>query len=141
MGKFSLQLEKFKDKVEGRLDLVLQKVALDLTKKVTLKTPVDTGRARASWNVGVNNVDTRMVPEKVSMSQTGAFQKAINRARREIARLIWGDTLYITNNVRYIKYLERGSSTQAPNGMVETTLIDYPLIVKDATREAKQEKP
>jgi len=37
---------------------------------------------------------------------------------------------YITNNVHYVKYLENGTSQQAPKGMVGVTLIEIGLWLK-----------
>ena len=42
---FNADLQRFADKTGVKLDLVVRKVALDIYEKVTVKTPVDTGRA------------------------------------------------------------------------------------------------
>ena len=98
---------------------------------MVLKTPVDTGRARSNWNAGVNNVDPSVSPAR--------DVTVLERAKAIISQLKGGDSYFITNNVDYIKYLEEGSSDQAPEGMVAITLRNYPGIVQQAAQDTKRE--
>ena len=49
--QFNLDLAKFSKKTQLNLDIVARKVGFEIWNGVTKKTPVDTGRARASWNL------------------------------------------------------------------------------------------
>ena len=44
-----------------------------------------------------------------------------------------GDVIYITNNVDYINELDKGSSQQAPNGMVSLTINEVQAQLKALT--------
>lgn len=133
---FTLDLQRFRAKASGRMDLVVRKVVLDLLSRVVLITPVDTGRARAGWSVGVNSVPSGTLAET---DKTGS--RVINKAKSIIKQVTGGDVVWIVNGVSYVLYLERGSSSQAPAGMVAVTLRNYPGIVEKATSEAKRERP
>ena len=115
--------------------LVVQQVALDVDKGVVLQTPVDTGRARGGWNVGINNVNLSDTGEDKSGAKTIAENEST------ITRADHSDAIFISNNVDYIEELEKGSSDQAPQGMVAKTLRRFPQIVRKATNEAKREQP
>lgn len=135
MNKFELDISAIIDKVKGREQIAVRKICQELHQGVTLKTPVDTGRARANWNVGINDVArfSHMAPFDVS--------ETLRNAERVLRKLAIGDVIYISNNVDYIEFLEEGSSDQAPNGMVATTLRAMPFIVNKSVQEAKRERP
>lgn len=135
MNTFAFDISKFKDKVENRSKAVLQKTALDIDKGVVLSTPVDTGQARGGWNVGINNVNLK----EADKDKSGA--KTISENEREIQRAQADDTIFISNNVQHIEFLEKGSSSQAPNGMVAKTLRRFPQIIRESVTTAKRENP
>lgn len=110
MSNFNADLARFIKKTDLAADVVVRKVALQVYAGVTKKTPVDTGRARANWNMSVGSVDYS-VDEEATKVQRPALKKGDGEK-----------AIYITNNLPYIQVLEEGSSTQAPNGMVEVTL-------------------
>lgn len=86
--------------------------------KVILKTPVDTGRARGGWGAGIDELGIRGVPEQGSPAYEEG--KALSEFRVDST----GNTirLSVTNNVEYIEFLEAGTSTQAPFGMVRISI-------------------
>ena len=113
-SQFSIDLNKFIAKSKKRADVVVQKTSGEITQKVALKTPVDKGRARASWRVGKNNVDTTTEPEDIDVDGQTALRQVMQEARKVINRLINGDTVYISNNLKYIKVLEKGLYPNPP---------------------------
>lgn len=99
-------------------------IAFDALGRVVLKTPVDTGRARGGWQINLNEVGTGAGPKSKSGDRVlSAGLARINRAGLD-------DTIYITNSVPYIRDLERGSSSQAPSGMVRLTLVEMKGVLK-----------
>jgi hypothetical protein len=119
---FNADLQRFADKTGVKLDLVVRKVALDIYEKVTVKTPVDTGRARGNWNVSMGSPDL-------------SVNNKATRAKR--ARLKKGDgekVIFITNNLPYINALENGHSDQAPSGMLAVTLNEVEAGIRDVIR-------
>ena len=133
---FVLDLQKFAKKAQGRMDLVVKKIALEVLTGIVMKTPVDTGRARGNWQVDIGSF---------ALGNISAFDPAgsgtIARGLSVINRQKGEQALYIVNNLPYILRLEDGYSKQAPAGMVELTLQQYPYIVQRATKAAKAGAP
>ena len=123
-GSFRVDIAKFVEKAGDRADLVVRELALDLFTKVKFKTPVDTGRLRAAWGVGVN-----------------VLPKGGNEAGMALQTAKAGDTIYIANNVEYAVYVEFGTSKMAPRAMVRTTVDEFQAAVSRAAAEAKKERP
>ncbi|MFT4300667.1 MAG: hypothetical protein QM579_02850, partial [Desulfovibrio sp.] len=81
------------------------------------QTPVDTGRARAGWQIGT--APTEWVPTSAQWDEykgTGAVTRAL--ASVPVEQLSQADVIYICNNVEYILALEAGWSAQAPSGFI-----------------------
>lgn len=115
---FDLDLANFARDLDLETEQVVRKVALDVHTRVSQKTPVDTGRARANWNVSPGTPD-RSVSESTS-SQMPSLRKGDGEG-----------PIYITNSLPYIGKLEDGSSTQAPSGMVATTMAEVEAGIKN----------
>ena len=112
--EFGDTLKELARKLEINIGTVQRKITFDLFGRITLKTPVDTGRARASWDVTVGE-PTEWVPP----AGTYGGPKAI--ADLEIK----GDRpTYIVSNLEYMEHLEHGSSQQAPAGMVAISVLE-----------------
>ena len=133
-ASFRLDIARWVEKAGDRADLVVRKVALDLFSKVVLKTPVDTGRARGHWGVGINSVTYGAGLDK---GGGGTIAKATGVLTGAKA----GDRIYIANNLPYIVRLEYGHSKQAPSGMVRTTIDEFQSAVNRAAAEAQKERP
>lgn len=110
MSDFNADLARFIKKTELKADVVVRKVALQIYSGVTKKTPVDTGRARANWNMNVGSIDYSV------------DESAVEIQRPKLGEGDGEKPIYITNNLPYIGALEEGHSTQAPRGMVSLTL-------------------
>jgi len=109
VASFQLDLKKFAKQLDLDLELVTRKIAFDLYTDITQMTPVDTGRAKANWNIGFRNINTQITDNTVFTPvdiPKGAGKHAI----------------YITNHLPYIGVLENGSSKQAPSGMVKVSM-------------------
>lgn len=99
--------------VEGLSHVLQQKavqVATDLFMRIQSKTPVETGRARASWRLAAGQAD-----ESVAPAGSGAYGLSpvpvLNQSKP-------GENLIISNNLPYIRALEFGSASQDPAAMV-----------------------
>lgn len=106
----------YKKKVEGSLTDTLRTVALDAFAGIGLATPVRSGLARANWNISVNTVD-KTTTENTSQPDY------IGEAQAATAGLKVTDTVYLTNNLPYIKRLNNGYSKQAPASFVEKAVL------------------
>ena len=123
-NEFDITLKKFAKKIEVDAATVVRKVAFDLFNGVVSRTPVDTGWARASWNIAFNTPDLS-VPPKVQGGESAAV--AANDAQEQKLDLIADDfpRVWITNALDYIEYLEAGHSKQAGKGfMIQRTLAE-----------------
>lgn len=118
--KFAAELDRFIQTVE-EVDLpeLLRTVGLEILKRVIQKTPVDTGRARGSWQVLIGAAPTT---ETGVLDKTGS--QALQAGLAVLANVKAFDVIYISNPVHYVVYLENGSSKQAPAGMVDVTLAE-----------------
>lgn len=112
----------------------LRRVALDFTKRVAARTPVDTGRARGGWLPYADHVGEPTEPRG-----PGTAQGKLEGSFREDLR---GRDMYIeiTNGVPYIVFLEYGHSKQAPAGMVRVSLRELSAQKIDDEFEAAVER-
>lgn len=113
----------------------MRALSLEAHGRIMLKTPVDTGRARANWNVSINAPDTS-TNEAATIADAPAKQ-AEGGSRIAGADFFAGDEIYITNNLPYIKELEDGRSRQAPRGMVAVTVQELKPLAGQFARKAR----
>jgi hypothetical protein len=127
MGQFALDLAKFAEKAGRNADLVVRKVGIDVLSSVVLKSPVDTGRFRANWNVALGSPDYG-TSEAADKSGGGAIARGV----AGLSGFSAGGVAYITNNLPYAQRLENGWSDQAPAGMVRITIAQFSDFIRDA---------
>ncbi len=124
---FRLDLSKFARKVDTNVRIAIQLVSLEVFRKLTLRTPVDTGRARASWDLKVGEASDYVPPE-------GDYS-----APRDIggaaAEIDGKKIVFITSSLDYMQYLDEGSSQQAPAGMVDITLAEVEIEFENIIRQ------
>ena len=126
---FTKDMERFIKKAEKAVLMTYRGTALEVFGSVIRRTPVDTGRLRANWQVDLNRPAIGEV--------NGTPQQAVNKGRSEIGRAKASDSIYITNNLPYAQVIEEGSSKQAPQGMVGITVRMYRRIVAAQARKNK----
>ena len=89
-----------------------------------MRTPVDTGRARANWQVAIGTI-----PSGTLELNDKSGQATINKVQAASMGVVAGDVIYLTNNLPYAVPLEEGYSKQAPAGMVALTVQDFQSVV------------
>lgn len=129
---FAADLSKFAQRASGNIDLVVQKVTMDLASGVIMKSPVDTGRFRANWMFGQGSMPSGTT-EAIDKGGAATLQGIIS----QIGKTKAGGVSYIANNLPYGQVLEDGSSDQAPSGMVKLTITEFQDYVKRAIAEVK----
>lgn len=122
INEFKLDLRKFIEKAGINAEVVVRKIAFDLFSAIVKRTPVDTGRARASWQVGIDNADLSVAEERQRSANTASAEALRNL--RKLGEFELGKDIYITNNLEYVIFLEAGSSLQAPYGMVAVSISE-----------------
>lgn len=140
MAGFEEQIRRFADKAEAKANRVVRSACLDLFSKIVTRTPVDTGRARANWQIELD----AMPPAQTINDRNNPPDDKDDTARRKIDEITdrIGDvdkatrTICLANNLAYIKALEYGhSQKQAPNGMVRISVAEWDNIVKTLATE------
>lgn len=130
---FSLRIKQFVAQTKADIDTVIKKIALDCFSKIILRSPVDTGRFRGNWQVEIGEM-----PAGTVALDDKEGTAAISAAQAKILDLKAGDIIFLVNNLPYAWPLENGHSGQAPNGMVELTVIEYQKFVDDAVAATKK---
>lgn len=111
--QFSADLSRFADQIEGGMAVFRRRVILGLKEKVERKTPVDTGRLRASWAAS-DSAPSSYVPSEGEAGLgpvEGTFSQAF-------------DISFLVSNLPYAAVMEFGGSKQAPQGMVRISLAE-----------------
>ena len=129
---FSLDLSKFANLTDNKMEKVVIKSFLGLTTDITKGIPVDEGRARNSFFPAINKFSEELPNED---DKSGNKSKA--RVIRESNKYKLGDMLSFTSNLSYIVSLEKGHSNQAPTGFVELNVIRWQTYIDEQTRKLK----
>ena len=122
LDDFSRRIHQRALEMASGVEIAAKETALVVDQVVVTETPVDTGRARANWQVGIGQ------PVNTSTIETDDSQSAgptLSRNEDEIERWTLADeNIHLTNNIEYITPLNEGSSAQAPAGFVETAILE-----------------
>lgn len=139
---FTAKLDRSTKLFDTQMAKVLQRVAFDAAENIIVGgpyadgTPVDTGFARASWYVSLNDLSGKAsegaAGSKVTHDKSGRSTMQMGFHAVGAAKI--GDTIWILNNVPYIINLEYGSSKQAPYGMVRLVLSAGQMILDQAVK-------
>lgn len=129
LNKFDKQLREFGEVYVPKMhNQLIRKLALDILQRIVLRTPVDTGRARANWMVAVNKVPVGTI-EIDNLSREQATNFAMSKGIPIIENAKEYSSISLANNLPYIGVLEfDGHSKQAPDGMVRVTLSEIQSI-------------
>lgn len=113
--RFSIDLTRWGASLErDQVAQFIRKIALELLRKVTMKSPVDTGRFRANWMVGIGMANETATESTVddAMVRGASVLSKYNRLLQ----------VHISNNLPYAAALEHGHSRQAPLGVAEISV-------------------
>jgi len=109
--------------------LLQRTLALEALRRLVLRTPVRTGRARGGWQLTIDRVAEDDVDRVDKRGQT-----TINEGMAALGKIRFGCIVWIANNVEYIQALEDGhSKKQAPRGMFRITVQDLNMILRSLT--------
>ncbi len=137
--QFQADIAALATKIKQAPAVVVKKLAVEAFSSITELTPVDTGRARASWAMSLN-APSDFLPPDLDPKQRSEWKK--KKGTKEpifataevdytvLARVDGKQPLYIVSNLVYIEPLEEGHSAQAPAGMVRITLAALEIGVE-----------
>jgi hypothetical protein len=125
---FSQQMNAWAAKTGKKVEDHVIATRVQISKGILQRTPVDTGRARASWIATLGEKSTTVFEEEDDYPSDNALLSQIKRtAKQEVSGIFW-----MTNNLPYIRALEYGSSKiQAPEGMVRVTMAEFKIGMKE----------
>lgn len=109
--QFSLEIDQFMARSIADMARFVRELTMTAIESVVRLTPVDTGRARNGWQVGLG------------VRPTGSGFGGAGGAALALAAM--GDRpqdVWIVNPVIYTEFLDQGSSKQSPQGMLRPTL-------------------
>lgn len=131
-------------RIEDAHNKIARAATLDFFSGTIKSTPVDTGRARGAWTVGVG-AEPATSPIRDDKEGSAAIAEVIAKTPAGA-----GQETFMINNMPYIEKLENGGyngptdkvtaegfSTQAPAGMVRINLARVQRIVNAAIAKFK----
>lgn len=147
MGNFTLDMKKFTAKATNNVELAIKSVVAGVAESVIEMTPVGDatawkkpppigytgGRARGNWDYGFNvspNTEYEIIDKSGSISMGRIDTKLVGKKMA-------GNTHFLSNNLPYAQRLEDGWSNQAPQGMIQLTVIKWQSIVDRSVRNIK----
>jgi hypothetical protein len=131
--RFGLDIAAFCKKTGLKYDTVMRKVCLDGLRKCILKSPVDTGRFKGNWRVGVNAKDTTYNEKQFDKNGSATIAEGLSR----LTPVKFGDTVFINNTVPYSEALENGHSGQAPQGILMMSAKEVVAELRSTIQQVK----
>ena len=127
LPKIMANIEK---RAKRALRITVQEVALTTHSKAIRTTRVDTGVARSNWIMTLGSPFTGVIPAYRPGKMRGIGERAnANAARKQGLGVIRRykveseQIIYITNNTPYIGFLNDGSATISPPGMMREQAV------------------
>lgn len=115
---FSRQISAIVKRTNIAVANVVERIALDISNRIIMKTPVDVGTLRGNWMPSYNTIN--YATDLSATDSVGRVTTSIRGA--EMIGKVW----YLTNSMPYayrIEY-EGWSHTKAPQGMVRVSVTE-----------------
>lgn len=119
-------------------------IALELFRKIIMRTPVDKGFLRGAWTVSIGSESSANKGKKSSAKTeddlTGEEQAHVDDILKAVTGLPLGQVIWLANAMPYVERIEFESwSSQAPHGMVSISLTEIQVFIDQlsATMKAK----
>lgn len=131
-SSWSINPSAFEGVIEEDLAKRRTTISLDAHRNIVLRTPVDTGTAKRSWVISYGDALTaaykkpKKKPESLNPAQAAAAeQEAITKGYQQLLPKATSpyEKVVISSNLPYMEKLEKGSSKQAPKGMIAVTVV------------------
>jgi hypothetical protein len=129
---YALELTKILSKLDGNLDVFVQKVIIDMGSSVIKRSPVRSGRFRNNWNFSeaAPDISAGRGPDPAGSGAQAQIAALAAKAKA-------GGVFYFTNALPYAWRIETGWSDQAPSGVVGLTVAEFQAKVDKAAGEIK----
>lgn len=158
MAEWSIPFDVLAEKAKKDIATVVRLSTLEMFSRVVLRSPVDTGRFRANWNVSYNVPD-----DSTSSNLDTSGRGKLAEVKSAVLSMPVGGVIYMCNSLPYAIPLEyglypnppiRGSkkrgeesvqvhvtggfSNQAPAGMVRVTAREFAYAVLRSLNLSKE---
>lgn len=136
MANFLDVINEWIDNTEYVIDEVLQTVVIKIGTAVINISPVDTGLFKGNWQLSIDETSSQSL-----LRYDPDGYATLNALAAKANSFTAGQIAYIQNHVSYGADLERGTSKQAPDGVVEinTTMTQFLRVVNEATQLHKRD--
>lgn len=119
----TIKVSDIGDYAQQQFEKLLRVAVLETDSRLKAASPVDTGRFRASWQVGENSASGGEKPEG-----TYSNVPALERVNYQQEKL--GNVYSVHNNLPYAERLAQGWSKQSPAGWVQGIAKDMQEFVR-----------
>ena len=126
-------LIRIAEKSEVNVHEGVRKAALVTDQVAVVLTPVDTGYARSHWaaSLGEPVAGETGVQKGIEVGEAAATAIALSQAEAEIKNWNGRGSIFLSNPLEYVKYLDEGSSEQAPKGMTAEAVHAGQSVLKE----------
>lgn len=147
MNNFSLDITAWTAKAKDKVDEVVRTIVLDVSERLIERSPVGDpdlwkskppagyvgGRFAANWQYGNSEIGFPKgdLPD-IDASGDASRQRIAAGLPKEAGGLVH----LLVNNLPYAQRLEDGWSTQAPQGMVHLTVMEYQAMAEKIITKA-----
>lgn len=138
MGELEIKMKAHAEALQRNVNVLTRNTMRAIINRLARSTPVDTSEAVSNWQVTLGAPAQGVIPPYYpgeggnTKALSAAAMLAANRAVIRKFYAADGDTLFLTNNVRQLVFLNQGSSKQAPAGFVEAAVQDGSAYVRSA---------
>jgi hypothetical protein len=115
-------IQKIQQNLSQKTSQLLVLLLAETDARLKMKSPVLYGRFRASWTIGVGQIDPSVAPEP-------APGQHVATPEPRIPAITVGQTYFHANSLPYARRIEYGWSKKAPAGCVRVTAQEVPGII------------
>ena len=135
MATWTIPPDVINRRMKGDLSRAVRAISLELYARILVRSPVDTGRFRGNWSIGVG-----VVPRGADQPPDPTGAAALGEAPERLSGWRPGQTIHFRNNLPYSVRLEYGHSKQAPAGVVRVTLAEIGAISSRVAARARRSR-
>lgn len=112
------------DSLERFTEKLVKRLALNVTANLVETTPVDTGWARSNWVPSIGTPRTKVAGVRpAKRGEPGLDDNPQANGLLSVLGYKLGPSIFISNNVPYIKKLNAGTSTKAPVAFIQSAIL------------------
>lgn len=126
--QFSADLGAWAKKAGDKLDALARQVCQEVSYRAVTNTPVDTGFLRSSWQPSIG-------APQAAVGAAGAQGAPLAAVSLVCAGVKVGDIFWMTNNARYAKFVEYGTSKMAGRFFTTDAATQWNSIVQKVVGE------